>query len=185
MNSGIISVRYARALLEYVLEKGCDAGVYASMFVLGESFRRHGSLLRIVTDPVVSQTEKLRLVTLASGGGRVHKDAADAVARFFALVLDKHREHLLPLMALMYVDLYRRHHNIGIASMVTAAEITPQVRARILELAEGYTHKSIEMETRVDESIIGGFVFTMNYKRLDASVASQLRHISQGLKPGS
>ena len=48
MNTGMIPVRYAKALFEFAAEKGCDERVYGQMGKLAAAFVREGHYHRHV-----------------------------------------------------------------------------------------------------------------------------------------
>ena len=50
---------------------------------------------------------------------------------------------------------------------------------RIRNSASNLLHAEMELQTEVDPSIEGGFVFDINDYRLDASIATQLKKVKQ------
>ena len=50
---------------------------------------------------------------------------------------------------------------------------------RIHDSASSLLHASMELQTEVDPSIEGGFIFDINDFRLDASIATQLKKVKQ------
>lgn len=177
MNAGIIAVRYAKALLEYADEKTSAEHVYAEMKQLAANFSREPALRRTLENPILSALQKNELLLAAAGG------AVSAVYRDFArLVVKNRREDHMHSIALMYLELYRKRNNISIGSLATATPISPEVTERMRRLFATQTGGTVEFRTKVDPSLLGGFVFEMDFKRLDASVATQLRHIGNQLK---
>ena len=53
------------------------------------------------------------------------------------------------------------------------------MRERIHDSASSLLHASMELQTEVDPSIEGGFIFDINDFRLDASIATQLKKVKQ------
>ena len=58
----MIPVRYAKALFEFATEKGCDGRVYGQMGKLAAAFVREPELRRVLDNPVLPESEKLKLV---------------------------------------------------------------------------------------------------------------------------
>lgn len=61
----MIPVRYAKALFEFAAEKGCDERVYGQMGKLAAAFVREPELRRALDNPVLPESEKLKLVYAA------------------------------------------------------------------------------------------------------------------------
>ena len=165
----MIPVRYAKALFEFATEKGCDGRVYGQMGKLAAAFVREPELRRALDNPVLPESEKLKLVYAACGG-----DPGEVLERFAQLVL-----HFLQWIALMYQEQYRKAHRISTGRLETAVPVTPDTERRLKELIEAQTRGKLELEASVKPDLIGGFVFEMNCERLDASVATQLRSIKR------
>ena len=68
MDIGVISVRYARALLKCSTEAGKEDVVYKEMMTLAESYLNVAELRRVVAGPTVSKASKAKVLTAAAGG---------------------------------------------------------------------------------------------------------------------
>jgi F-type H+-transporting ATPase subunit delta len=77
-------------------------------------------------------------------------------------------------MALMYIDLYRKSRNINRGYLETAAQLPDLTLERMTEWMREATGGEAELETKVNPDLIGGFVFRLNFRQIDASVSSQL-----------
>ena len=79
----------------------------------------------------------------------------------------------------MYLDLYRKLKHIGVGKLITAVPVDKETEDRIRSAAAHILHAPMELETVVDPSIEGGFIFDINDYRLDASIATQLKRVKQ------
>ena len=174
MNTGMIPSRYAKALYEYAGEKSATERVYGEMQRLAGSFAAEPALRRALDNPVLTPEQKSGLVYNAAGG-----DLSDELKRFVKLVLSHKRMQLLHRMALDYMALYRRAHNISTGELQTAVAVDETTEQRLKEWIVSRTHGTVELRTLVRPDILGGFIFEMNSMRLDASVATQLREIRE------
>ena len=174
MNVGIISDRYAHALLKYVTETGNGEQVYLQAKMLEKCFSSLEDMRQLIYHPkATSDSFKMKVIETALGG----KDkAADELLRFVRLVIRHKRIKYLHLMLLIFMDLYRKANNISFGRLVVAVP-SEQLQRRLTDIVHDETGGSLELETKVDPSIIGGFVLDMGWERLDASVASQLRAV--------
>lgn len=176
MEVGILSMRYAKALMGYAQEKGVEDELYQEFVTLSDSFRAQPRLREALDNPVIAVKDKLKLLCTAASG---NKAPSEAFTRFMNLVLEHRREGHLQFMALMYLDLYRNLKHIGVGKLTTAVPVDEATGERIRATAARILHAEIELNTVVDPSIEGGFIFDINDYRLDASIATQLKRVKQ------
>lgn len=176
MEVGVLSMRYAKAMIEYAQEKGVEDRLYNEFFILSHSFRTQPGLREALDNPVISIKDKLTLVcTAADGDGKSSRE----FIRFITLVLRNRREGYLQFISLMYLDLYRKLKHIGVGKLITAVRVDKETENRIRSAAAHILHAQMELETVIDPSIEGGFIFDINDYRLDASIATQLKRVKQ------
>ena len=153
MDIGIVSMRYAKALMEYAKSMGAEDTLYKEFCMLDRSFRKHPDLRMALENPILTIREKL--------------------------TLKNRRENFLQYICLSFLDLYRKDKHIGVGKLITAVPVSQEVRERIHDSASSLLHASMELQTEVDPSIEGGFIFDINDFRLDASIATQLKKVKQ------
>ncbi len=176
MEVGIISMRYAKALMEYAKEKKVEDRIYDECQVLSYSFLLEPGLREALDSPILELKEKFSLICTAADGDR---PSCREFTRFISLVLRQKREGYLQFMCLMYIDLYRKLKHIGVGKLTTAVPVNKETEERIRETAAHALHVRMELSTVVDPSIEGGFIFDINDFRLDASIATQLKRVKQ------
>lgn len=176
MDIGIISGRYARALLGWAKDRGNETPVYTDMKMLTASFEAEPSLKEVLANPVVPPATKAQLLRNAAG-----IEVSEEFERFVGLVLRHKRETLLPLMCLIYLALYRKEKKIDRLYLYSAVPLDAAIRDRMVYEIRLKTGGSIELTEQIRPELIGGMVMRMNNYRLDASVASQLKRIKQQL----
>ena len=178
MDIGIISVRYARALLKSALDAKLDQQVYQEMLLLAKSYVEVPELRHTIDNPMLDKDKKEQLLLTAVGG----KDASALSKAFVALVLKEDRENMIQFMANSYVTLYRQQKNIIRGKLTTAVAVTPATEQKMRQMVESKTKGTVEFETEVNPDIIGGFILEYDTYRMDASVKSQLNSILNTLK---
>lgn len=175
MDIGEISRRYAKALMQYAVNEKAEDQVYEEIRRLSKSFSRHPKLRITLENPVLSSQDKLELICTAANGEAV---SSEVFQRFMKLVLKNRREIYLHFMCMIYQDLYKNLKHIGSATLITAVPVDTTVKERIRNIAQIATHlQQMEIQTLVDPSIEGGFIFDMNDYRLDASITTQLKRV--------
>lgn len=172
MNSGMISVRYARALFEYALENKADEVVFAEMKNITAAYEQNPKLHKALENPVLNYDDKFKIMKAAAGS-----NVSDVYERFIQLLLRQRREDYLQTISLMYQDLYRKHKNINIGKLVTATQVSDEVIGKMKSFLQQRQSGTLEFESIIDPGIEGGFILYIDTYRLDDSVASQLRNI--------
>lgn len=177
MDLGVISVRYARALLKGALAEKQEDKLYKDMQILLQSYIDVPELRITIDNPMLTTDKKLAVLETACG-----KDAAALTKRFIALVLKEDRENALQFMAASYITLYRKHKNITRGKLITASAVSQNTVDKMKQMVENKTQGSVEFNTKVDDDLIGGFILEYDDYRMDASVKSKLRSILSELK---
>ncbi len=174
MNTGVVSRRYAKALLAYVKAAGVESKVYEEVQAFSANFVNVPGLRHAVDNPVLDVRTKLNLLREAAGGKGVSKE----LLRFFSLVLEERREKFLQFMMWSYIDLYREDKNIVIGRLTTAVP-APKLAKKLEAISSEQRKGNVVIETKVDPALLGGYVFELAGYRMDASVANQLKRVEQ------
>ena len=177
MDIGVISVRYARALLKSATAQKLEDAVYQDMQLLAKSYMEVPQLKQTIAAPMLAKEEKEALLLTAVGG-----QPTDLTCAFIGLVLKEDREPVMQFIANSYVTLYRRQKNVIRGRLITAARVSPATEQKMRQMVESKTQGTVEFETEVNPDIIGGFILEYDTYRMDASVKAKLNNILQTLK---
>ena len=178
MDIGVISVRYARALLKSATDANIEDTVYADMQLLAKSYIEVPVLRHTIDNPMLAKDKKQMLLETAVGG-----DAAASLTKaFINLVLKEDRENMIQFMANSYVTLYRKQKNVIRGKLTTAVAVSPAMEQKMRRMVESHAQGTVEFETEVNPDIIGGFILEYDTYRMDASVKSKLNSILTQLK---
>ncbi len=174
MNEGMISKRYAKALLLYAVDQKAEDAMYAEMKKLASSFLREPRLRMAMDNPTLNADDKLALIKAAVGG-----KPGKEFTRFAEVVVKNKREVYFRNIALSYIDLYCETKHINTGKLVTAMPVDNAVKEKMKSLLQKIKPGTLDFETSVDPGIEGGFILYIDTYRLDASVRSQLKRIKQ------
>lgn len=179
MDIGVIAKRYARALLRYAVESGAEDTVYDEVRQFILDYGAVPQLREVLHDPLLSSAEKERILCQAAACGA--ESPSPVFRRFAALVVAHHREAFMLFIAHSYADLYLRHKGIRTARLTTAVPVSDAVSRRLTDWAATTAGPGVtlRLETDVDPALLGGFIFQVGDRRLDASVASQFEQIKK------
>lgn len=173
MNTGVISMRYAKALFAYAKEQGVEDVIYGNMQQLMYTLQHVKELSEVLATPSLSADERVALLCSAV-------DSSPVYERFIRLVVSEEREQLLVFIAHCYVSLYRKAKNIIAMTFTTAQPVNESLREKITAAASR-DGAMVELHDVVDPAIIGGFICETETHRLDASVRRQFRDIEKEL----
>lgn len=177
MAVGVISVRYARALLKCAMELNQEDQVYQEMITLADQYNCVPELRSTIDNPMLEKNKKQALLQAACG-----KNLSELTQRFIQLVLQEGRENVMQVMATSYITLYRKQKNIISGRLITATTVTPEVEQKMKQMVQRKSQGTVEFQTEVDPDIIGGFILEYDSYRMDASVQTKLHNILKELK---
>jgi F-type H+-transporting ATPase subunit delta len=177
MDIGVISVRYARALLKSATDAKIEVDVYKEMQTLAKTYAEVPQLRQTIDNPMLSKDSKQELLLTAVG-----QKPSELTKAFISLVLKEDRENVMQFIAHSYVTLYRRQKNVIRGRLITAAAVSPATEQKMRQMVESKTNGTVEFESEVNPDIIGGFILEYDTYRMDASVKSKLNSILNTLK---
>ncbi len=177
MDIGVISVRYARALLKSATDAKIEQQVYAEMQQIAKSYIEVPQLRSTIDNPMLSKDKKQALLLTAAG-----REPSDLMKAFISLVLKEDRESVMQFIANSYVTLYRQQKNVIRGRLITAAAVSPETEQKMRQMVESKTNGTVEFEAQVNPDIIGGFILEYDTYRMDASVKTKLNSILNTLK---
>ncbi|GHV01490.1 ATP synthase subunit delta [Bacteroidia bacterium] len=176
MDSGMLSARYAKALVAYATLGDRVEEVYRDATALEEALGRYDELGRLLSNPMITDQRKVDAVRLCCG-----EAATEEFLRFVALVIRQRRQTRLRLICLSYMIMVERGRNIMRADVVTALATDASTARALEKRLEEFTGKRVTVRAHVEPAIMGGFVLSWEGYRFDASVRTRLKKIEKQL----
>lgn len=170
-----LATRYAKSLIDLSVEKGQLEEVYADMQWLQAVCKSNLDFVSLLRSPVITGDKKIKILEAVSGG-----KLSKLTTAFNALLIHKSRESNLPEIATAFITQYKEYKNIHTIKLTTAGPASDNIKNAIVEQVKktgGFDN--IELEEKVDENIIGGFVLQIGDKLIDASIAYDLKVIAK------
>ncbi|MDR2817081.1 MAG: F0F1 ATP synthase subunit delta, partial [Proteiniphilum sp.] len=115
MNTGLISSRYADALLQYAISLGEQQEVYDRIKLLSKMFMKMPGLRSAIINPSILGKDKKKFLITACGGSM-----PSSLSKMADLILKNEREEFFQYISLRFIDLYREKFNIQSGTLVTA-----------------------------------------------------------------
>ena len=176
MDSGRVSMRYARAIYEFARDNKEENRLYEEMKTLIHSYSLFPSMTKIMEDPTIQAEVKKKTLTIAAG-----ITVSDSFGKALDLILKRKREKYLLFISLMYQDYYRKKKGIVSGQLLTTEPVNIETQDRLKELIRKTSQKEPDFVNLTDSSIIGGFVLELDFNLLDASIRGQLNRIKSEL----
>jgi F-type H+-transporting ATPase subunit delta len=170
-----LASRYAKALIQLAIERGELETVFADMQWLQSVCKSNPDFVNVLRSPIIKGDQKNKIITAVTTG-RI----SELTASFNKLLVNKTREGDLPEIATAFVQQYKEHKNIHTVKLTTASPVSENIKNEIVkQIKRTSDMQNIELETSVNEDLIGGFVLQAGDKLVDASVAYDLKQISR------
>lgn len=174
MDQGLIPRRYAKAIYEVALEKGCQKELYGKMKLISSAFVEEPGLNATLNNPFVSVSDKEALILTAASAKADDKD----LASILELLRQNGRIGMIRDIAIAYEDIYRKENHIFRVTVTAAAPMEPAEENRLKDLIASHLGGAkMEYTFRVDPDLIGGFTVSIENERLDASVKNELKQL--------
>ena len=177
----VVARRYARALLDVVMAgpTGPAAGPAAVRAALERSsalLDEHEELLRALTHPGVPAPARKKVVAA------VWAEAPEVVRRLMHLLVERDRVPILPAISEAYALAWNEAQGVVAAVAVSAVELDGPQKQALGEALEKAVGKAVELQTRVEASVLGGLRVTLGGRTLDGTVQSQLQALRRSLQ---
>ncbi|MBO4898178.1 MAG: F0F1 ATP synthase subunit delta [Clostridia bacterium] len=171
-----ICKEYAAALFDLAKEGGKEEKYLSELICIEKVFSENEDYLKVLRLPNVSLEEKESLLESA------FSSADKYVLNFIKLLNKNHVLESLPDICEEYRKEFDSEHGLLRALAVSAVELTEGEREKIKAKLQSITGKEIVLDTKVDESILGGVILRYDDKEIDGSIKARLRKMRAELK---
>jgi F-type H+-transporting ATPase subunit delta len=173
-----VAGRYATALFELALEERALDSVRANLDRFAALLDESPDLLRLVRSPVFTADEQLRSLTAI-----LDKAGITGLAANFLKVLTANRRLFAVRDVIRgYRQLVARHKGEVTAEVVLAEKPNEAHLAAIKNALKAVTKKDVQVDVKVDPSIIGGLIVKLGSRMVDSSLRTKLNSIKHAMK---
>jgi len=165
-----IATRYAKSLVDLAKEQNKLDRIKTDIDQFKAAIENRDFEM-MLKSPIIKPTKKQQIFDA------LFKDKFDEMTlAFLGIVLRKNRGENLEGIADSFIDQYQAINKVSTIVLTTATPLEDgaleQIKAKFLESAD--TSQKIDIKTKVDPALIGGFVVEFDDKLYDASVAHKL-----------
>jgi F-type H+-transporting ATPase subunit delta len=175
MNNPRLAGRYAKSLLDLAIEQNNLETVLADIRHLHTITKANPEFAALLRSPVIPSDKKGKIVD-AVIKGRV----SPLTFSFVQLLTRKARESYLPEIVKAFIEQYNELKNIHQVKLTTAAPISDELKTSIVNKVKADAGiENIELETLVQEELIGGFKLEMGGTLVDTTVLRDLKFVKK------
>ena len=162
---------YAEALFETAKEKGKLDEIREQLGQFAEALDQNRELAVFFFSPYFSSAEKRGGISRAVSG------AEPEFVNFLELLAEKHRMPAIFRIRRELDRLWAQENRQLAVSLTSAVELDPKIAKQVEDEIAQQTDRKVELETDVDEDILGGLVLRVGDMVLDASIRTRLERL--------
>ena len=170
-----LASRYAKSLIDLSQERNQLEVVYSDMRFLQAICKTSKEFVSLMKSPIVTSDKKNKILT-AITEGRV----SELTQLFNKLLINKGREFEMPEIVEAFINQYNQIKDIHKVHVTTAQPMSEELKNEIInKVTKENGFSKVELETKVDEKLIGGFTMEYNNMLVDVSVLRDLKDIKK------
>ncbi|MEJ2152653.1 MAG: ATP synthase F1 subunit delta [Gemmatimonadota bacterium] len=177
MRVNIVARVYVETLLRRAEQEDVVEPVTNGLAAFAQCLNEDTRLRRFLEAPQITTRQKQAVVEEALES-RVHP----LVVQFLGLVIDRHRELLLPEIAMTWQAILDERANRQTATITSASPLDPTTVASLGQALERVTGKTIVIEEKVQPKLLGGVVVQTGDLVMDASLKTRLGNLGRQLR---
>jgi F-type H+-transporting ATPase subunit delta len=176
------SKRYALALVESISasKKLSLDEALGELSLFTEAVRESFDLKNALLNPAFTRDEREKMVQ----GIIAHLKLSDTIARFVRILVDSRRIREIEDINETFRALADERRGRVRATVHSAAALSKDTEERLRRALEKTTGRTIELDTHVDPSLIGGIRATVGSMVFDGTIRSELNRLKTQLEQG-
>lgn len=177
MSTGVAE-RYATALFEMATEQNCQDSVRDDLIRIQAMLDESDDLRRLVRSPAFDRVEQGRAMLAVIDAAGI----GPLVRNFVGVVAQNRRLFVLPGIFRAYHKKLADWRGEIAAEVVSATPLSDDQQSRIASALRTAMGRDVNIETRVDEALIGGMIVRVGSRMVDFSLATKLQGLRLAMK---
>ena len=170
--------RYARALFELAQETKSVDAVKADLDRFAAMLEGSADLLRLVRSPVFTAEEQTRAIEAVLTKAKI----SGLAGKFISTVASNRRLFAVREMVSGFNALVAKSRGETHAEVTVAEKLDDKHLATIKEAIAASTTKNVELNVKIDPTILGGLKVQIGSRMIDASLKTKLNSIRNAMK---
>lgn len=176
--SADIAGRYAQALFDLVKDSGGIDALSTQVDELASAYDDSADLRDLTVSPLYDRNgQEAAVAALASRMG-----LSAELANTLRLMARNRRLFTLPQFIAKLRGLIADARGEVTADVTSAQALTQEQQSRLVSTLSAKTGKTVKLNARVDESLIGGMIVKLGSQMIDSSIRSKLASLQNAMK---
>lgn len=171
-----IGREYGEGLYALCLEEGMTAEVLDEINLLSASFDEQSDFTHLLSNRSIPRQERLQVLD-DTFRGKINP----YVLNFLKILLEKGMLNEFPDCAKAFYEACCRDQDIAEALVTTASPLSDEQMEKIRQKLSAMTGKKITLQTKIDQSLLGGVLLEMDGKRYDDTIKGRLMNIRSSM----
>ena len=172
-----VTTPYAEAFLQVANEMQQTEEIVLQVKELIKLIGESPELEKALSSPVLEKESKKNILIQLFSEKINH-----SLLNLLKLLADRQRIGILVPILERFLEIYRENSNIALATVTSAVELSDEQKDLITKKISAIAGtEKLELVTKTDSTLIGGFVASVGSKVIDASIASQIRKLGLSL----
>ncbi|MFC2079364.1 ATP synthase F1 subunit delta [Candidatus Bipolaricaulota bacterium] len=176
MRSQEIARRYAAALYQVSVEDTAVKEIELELASVAASASDEPEVRRFLAHPLVPREAKSKFLAA------VFPEASGRMKNFLELLVRNRRETYLDLIYEEYVDIRTAAEGKIQVAITTAQTLSDEDKGRLIERLEKALERPVQLEERIDESMLGGARIEAAGRVMDGTIRARLRELRKQLE---
>lgn len=175
MPNARLAGRYAKSILDLAIEQNQLDTVFADMKYIHSVCNVSSDFVNMLRSPMINADQKNSILSAI-----LNNKIGTLTNAFVVLLVKKGRESDLHEIANTFIAQYNLLKGIHQVTLTTAIDLSEELKKNIEQKVKSEnTFVGVELTTKTDESLIGGFVLEYNNNIVDASISRDLKDIKK------
>lgn len=176
--SADIAGRYAQALFDLVKDSGGIDALSMQIDDLARAYDDSADLRDLTVSPLYGRTAQEAAVSALAARMGLSVELANTLK----LLARNRRLFTLPQFIARLRGLIADARGEVTADVTSAQELTDDQRNRLVSTLNAKTGKTVKLNARVDETLIGGMIVKLGSQMIDSSIRSKLASLQNAMK---
>lgn len=170
----VVAARYAKSLIDLAIETKQLEEVRRDMKIIKEVCNSTHDFVLLLESPIIKTDKKMAIFKKIFEG-----KITPTTQIFLSIIAGKRREGYIDDIANSFDEQYKNYMKITTVKVETAVKLDDKSKKQILDIVKKSVTGEIELIEKINPSLIGGFVLTVNDRQLDQSVKRKLNELKK------
>ena len=176
--SANIAGRYAQAVFDLVKEEGALDRLSTEVESLRTTLNDSADLRTLIGSPLYSREDQESAIVAIAG----RMGLSAIMTNTLRLMAQNRRLFTLPQLVERLGELIADERGEVTADVIAAAPLSEEQQRRLTETLAQKSGRTVKLNTRVDESLIGGMIVKLGSQMIDSSIRSKLASLQNVMK---